>query len=293
MESIFFTVWSEGGGAFSLRRLAPAVTLVTLQETLEPLRRHELACSDSMRLLKVQKEMRGLASEIKAKQALRFFKTGAGEYGEGDRFLGVRVPEVRSISRAWVNPQLSEVRHLLSSPFHEDRLLALVTLVRLFSQESTREARKALLSFYLDHRLGVNNWDLVDTSAPQLLGGFALQTGDLTHLKRLARSDRHWDRRMAMVGTLGLIRGGKLDLTFELAERFLGETEDLMHKAAGWMLREAGKKDSSRLVAFIADYGTRMPRTMLRASIEKFSPAMRKRILQETRPSKMSDSPLT
>jgi 3-methyladenine DNA glycosylase AlkD len=243
-----------------------------------------------MRFLAVQEDLRLYSSESKAKAALRFFKTGPGEYGEGDLFLGVTVPDVRLVAKSWQSPKLTELRHLLRSRFHEDRLLALIVLGELFKREKSIPGREALLNFYLEHRSGVNNWDLVDTSAPQLLGEFALQTGDLSHFKRLARSDRHWDRRMAMVGTLGLIRGGELDLTFELAERFLGETEDLMHKAAGWMLREAGKKDSSRLLSFIAAFGNRMPRTMLRVSIEKFSPAMRKRLLQETKTGKVTGS---
>jgi 3-methyladenine DNA glycosylase AlkD len=235
-------------------------------------------------LIRAQKELRKLACPEKAVIFSGFFKTGPGQYGEGDVFLGVTVPKARSLSRALADSStLDDVKILLESRVHEDRFLGLCLLVVRFENAGDPETRAALVEFYLANRSGVNNWDLVDTSAYKILGRHCLDTGDVSMIRKLARSDRHWDRRIAMVSTFSLIRAGDSALTFELARLFLTDKEDLMHKATGWMLREAGKCEPRELLQFIDEHGRAMPRTMLRYSIEKFTPATRAEILRKTR----------
>lgn len=238
----------------------------------------------SARLTRAQKALRKLACPEKAAVFSNFFKTGPGQYGEGDVFLGVTVPQARRLSRALADScSLDDVTILLGSRAHEDRFLGLCLLVKRFEDAGDAETRAKLVDFYLANRAGVNNWDLVDTSSYKIVGRHCLDTGDVSMIRKLARSKRHWDRRIAMVSTFSLIRAGDSALTFELARLFLTDKEDLMHKAAGWMLREAGKREPRELLRFIEEHGTAMPRTMLRYSIEKFSPATRAEILRKTR----------
>jgi len=235
-----------------------------------------------MSCAKIQKILRKLGSPKKALGSARFFKTGPGQYGEGDIFIGVTSPEAWRVAREFPDCSAADLRRLLASPVHEDRMVALMILCEQYARTESAREHKNILRLYLASRRGVNNWDLVDSSAHRIIGDYCLQNGDAKLMRKLARSKRHWDRRMAMVATLAFIRAEKLDLTFEFARLFLDESEDLMHKATGWMLREAGKRDLARLRRFIAQNGRRMPRTMLRYSIEKLSPAERKKILCAT-----------
>ncbi len=213
----------------------------------------------------------------------RFFRTGPGEYGAGDRFIGVRVPDVRKVARLSDGLTIEEVVELLGSAIHEERLLALVILVRR-SERATPAERGGLAQLYLEQARQVNNWDLVDSSAPQLLGAWVLEgAARVKTLERLARSDSLWERRIAMVATQKLIRAGVLEPTWKIAAMLLRDPHDLMHKAAGWMLREAGARDAAALTRFLEKHGAAMPRTMLRYAIEHRSEEERKEWLRKTR----------
>jgi 3-methyladenine DNA glycosylase AlkD len=236
-----------------------------------------------MRLHPAQKALRKYASPSRAKAAGRFFKTGPGEYGEGDVFIGCTVPNTRSIVRQFRGIDLTEIGRILSSKIHEDRLLALLMLVDAYQSAKSDLAKSRIAALYLKKRSFVNNWDLVDTSAYKILGQHCLDFENVAPLEQLARSRRHWDRRMAMVASYAFIRTEKLDLTYQFAKQLLNDPEDLMHKASGWMLREAGKRDQDSLRAFIDQHGSAMPRTMLRYAIERFSAVERRRILLKTK----------
>lgn len=206
-----------------------------------------------------------------------FFKTGPGEYGEGDRFLGVRVPAVRRLARDFRGMALEELDTLLQSEWHEARLMALVLLARTYDR-GDEAVRQRVFDIYLARLAFVNNWDLVDASAPHIVGRHlqGRQRGELT---RLARSARVWDRRVAIVATFWFIRNGELAETLGLAEALLGDPHDLIHKAVGWMLREVGKRDEAVLEGFLARHYRRMPRTMLRYAIERLPPDRRRAYL--------------
>ena len=198
----------------------------------------------------------------------RFFRTQPGEYGEGDRFIGVTVPSVRRLARTFRDVQLDEVDALLHSPVHEARLLALFLMVQAFRTGDQRR-RREVYALYLSRTQFINNWDLVDSSAPQIVGAW-LMDRSRAPLRRLARSQSLWERRIAMVATHYFIRQGDLESTFAVADMLLEDTHDLIHKAVGWMLREAGKRDGQAERRFLAPRHKRMPRTMLRYAIEKF-----------------------
>ena len=234
-------------------------------------------------LLEPQKALRKLATPHKAAQQRRFFKTGPGQYGEGDVFIGVTVPEIRSISKQFKETDFKSIEQILKSEVHEDRLLGLLLLVHKFNTSKTPTHKKEVVDFYLQNKFAINNWDLVDVTVHKILGDYCFEQNNFQILENLSNSSEHWSKRMAMVSTFALIRRSKLDLTFQFAEKFLVEEEDLMHKATGWMLREAGKKDVSKLKEFISRFGAVMPRTMLRYSIEKFPEKERKKILRETK----------
>lgn len=236
-----------------------------------------------MKLILPQVELRNKSSKKRAKVNMWFFKTGPGEYGEGDEFIGVAVPDIRKIARKHQNCTYAEVKHLLYSKIHEDRLLGLLILVIKYNQVKDLSDKYKVVKFYLKHKLQINNWDLVDVSVYKILGDYCLKTNNPNMIKKLLVSSRHWDRRMAIVSTLSYIKAKRVNVAFDFAKKLLSDQEDLMHKATGWMLREAGKVNVTGLRAFIAKYGKKMPRTMLRYAIERCSKSERKKILQATK----------
>lgn len=208
----------------------------------------------------------------------RFFKTGIGEYGEGDVFIGVRVPALREVCRECRGAGVSEIRSLLRSRVHEERALALLLLVDRFHREDDAQQRR-WYEFYLAHTGFINNWDLVDCSAAAIVGRW-LQDRDRAPLERLAKSRSVWERRIAIVATYHFIKRGEFRDTLRIADILLADSHDLIHKAVGWMLREVGKRNGSVERRFLKSRAHRMPRTMLRYAIEKFPPAERKRYLR-------------
>lgn len=225
----------------------------------------------------VQKALRTEADAVRAKTFVGFFKTGKGQYGEGDRFLGVTVPLQRRIARQFKDLSLPEISKLIQSPWHEDRLTALLILVGQFPRATSKD-QEIMARFYLKHSKWVNNWDLVDSSAAYILG-VHLRDRDKGILLKLARSKRLWERRMAIIATHAEIKQGRFEWTLKLAKLLLSDPHDLMHKAVGWMLREVGNRDIVVERKFLDRYATQMPRTMLRYAIEKFPEKVRKSYL--------------
>lgn len=202
----------------------------------------------------------------------RFFKTGPGQYGEGDIFLGIKVPTTRAVVKScWKELTLNDLEECVTNPYHEVRLAALLALVEMFSHSKKDKAfQKECVDFYLSHTDRINNWDLVDLSCYPLLGEWLLDK-DRTLLYDLARDGKTiWEQRIGMVSTMTLIRHGQLEDTFAIADILLHHSHDLIHKAVGWLLREAGKKDEAALTEFLKSRYKTMPRTMLRYAIEKF-----------------------
>ena len=202
----------------------------------------------------------------------RFFKTGPGQYGEGDIFLGIKVPTTRAVVKScWKELTLNDLEECVTNPYHEVRLAALLALVEMFSHSKKDKAfQKDCVDFYLSHTDRINNWDLVDLSCYPLLGEWLLDK-DRTLLYDLARDGKTiWEQRIGMVSTMTFIRHGQLDDTFSIADILLHHSHDLIHKAVGWLLREAGKKDEVALTEFLNSRYKTMPRTMLRYAIEKF-----------------------
>lgn len=199
----------------------------------------------------------------------RFFKCGPGQYGAGDQFLGLSVPQVRSVLAGYRTLPVSDCVALLQSPYNEARLLALLILVAQYQRKHASEAeRQAVFDAYVANRSRVNNWNLVDASAPAIVGGHLLQR-DRSLLDTLVQSRVLWDRRIAVLATFAFLRAGDFADTLRLCDQLLGDREDLMHKACGWMLREVGKRDQAVLRAFLDAHAKQMPRTMLRYAIEK------------------------
>jgi 3-methyladenine DNA glycosylase AlkD len=225
----------------------------------------------------IERRLRALGDPERARHSLRFFRTGPGEYGEGDRFLGLTVPQLRAIAREVKDSSLETLEQLLQSPWHEVRLLALLVLVDQHRRGSGA-VREAIHRLYLRNTHRVNNWDLVDCSAAQIVGAH-LREGDRSLLARLARSASLWERRIAMIATADFIRRDDYGDALRIAEMLLGDTHDLIHKAAGWMLREVGKRDRAAEEAFLRQYASRMPRTMLRYAIERFPERLRRQYL--------------
>jgi 3-methyladenine DNA glycosylase AlkD len=207
----------------------------------------------------------------------RFFKTGPGEYGEGDRFIGVKVPGIRSVCRECGDATENVVLQLLRSTVHEERLLALLMMVDRF-QRGDEPARRRIYQTYLAHTSFINNWDLVDASAAHIVGRW-LSPRSRAPLTRLARSSSVWERRIAMVATYAFIRDGEFTDAFRIADLLMQDDHDLIHKAVGWMLREAGKRDAAALRRFLASRYRTMPRTALRYAIERFPAVERQRYL--------------
>lgn len=205
----------------------------------------------------------------------RFFKTGKGQYGEGDKFLGVTVPNIREVAKEYKDVSIDILKELIHSPWHEMRMCALLILVI----NSKKNVTKETFDFYLSQSKYINNWDLVDLSAPQIVGQYLLDKERDT-LYNLTESELLWDNRIAIVSTLTFIRNNDLDDTYKLSLKMMNHKHDLMHKSIGWMLREAGKRDEKRLYDFVMEHKSIMPRTMLRYSIEKFAPDIRKELMK-------------
>ena len=222
--------------------------------------------------------MRELADPKDAATLQWFFKTGPGEYGEGDVFLGIKMPKLRRLVREVGGAAESVVCGLLASKIHEERLLALLILVRQFEKGSAADRRR-IYRLYLENTGRINNWDLVDLSAPNILGGY-LKGRSRRPLYRLVRSKSLWERRMSMLATFTFIRAGEFEDALAIVDLLMRDEEDLMHKAAGWMLREVGKRDVAVLEVFLKPRCGVMPRTMLRYAIERFPEAKRQRYLK-------------
>lgn len=231
----------------------------------------------------LQLALRSQANKEKAIILQKFFKTGKGEYAEGDVFLGLTVPQTRATIKSFYELSLHDLETILHSKFHEERLAALLILVHQFEKQSVR--RKEIFKFYLSNTQFINNWDLVDASAHYIVGRFIFQEGKkrpslISLLTKLAYSKNLWERRIAIVSTFYFIKNERFDETLQIASLLLNDEHDLIHKAVGWMLREVGKRDISVLKTFLKKHHKTMPRTMLRYTIERFPEKERKAYLK-------------
>ena len=226
-------------------------------------------------------ELKALANPSRAFGLQKFFQTAKGQYGEGDVFLGLTVPEVRKVAAKYKNLSFQEIEKLTSSKFHEFRLCGLVILTLQYKSAKEPSEQQRIFNFYMKQAKAgyVNNWDLVDVTAP-ILGAYLVgQKDPYPFLEKLARSKSLWERRLAIIFTFAFIRAGELDPTIEISQKLLKDEHDLIHKAVGWMLREVGKQDGQLLRTFLTANASQMPRTMLRYSIEKFSESERRKWL--------------
>ena len=226
--------------------------------------------------MSASKVLIALKSQASARHAFeqqRFYKTAPGEYGEGDVFLGISVPKIRKIAAEYSDLTFAELEKLARSDFHEARLCSLVILCNRYKKSRERNQKKSIFDFYMKQVLGgrVNNWDLVDVSAPTIGQYLAESKSPMPVLRKLSKSKDLWERRTAMIFTFAFLRAGELNPTYEIAERLLKDDHDLIHKASGWMLREVGKKDVGLLRGFLATHAAVMPRVMLRYAIEKLT----------------------
>ncbi len=233
-----------------------------------------------MSLQKLLNDLDRQKDPVRASNSARFFQTRAGQYGEGDQFLGLTVPLLRQAVRLyWRDLSLADVDHLVASKYHEHRLTGLLILVKKY-EKGTADIKKSIYNFYLAHLDRVNNWDLVDLSAPNIVGDYLL-THPRAILYRYVKSKNLWHRRVAVLATATFIRHGEFADTLALATILLADPHDLIHKAVGWMLREVGKRDLPTLVSFLDTHAPTMPRTMLRYAIEKLSPTAREHYLSK------------
>ena len=229
-----------------------------------------------MILSEVKKVLQDLADLEKAKVMMRFFKTGKGEYGEGDEFLGISVPDQRVVAKEYYQKiSLDEIKELLQFDIHEYRLIALLMLVLKYQKAKDQNLKKEFVQFYLSNTSRINNWDLVDTSCYNILGDYCYHQKKEEHLYQLAESELLWEKRIAIVSTMYYIRKKSLHIVPEIVLMNLNHPHDLMHKANGWLLREMGKKDDEILMRFLDEYATKMPRTSLRYAIEKLNPSLK------------------
>jgi 3-methyladenine DNA glycosylase AlkD len=238
--------------------------------------------------MSASKVLIALKSQSSARHAFeqqRFYKTASGEYGEGDVFLGISVPKTRKVAGEYRDLTFSEIEKLTKSDFHEVRLCGLIILCNQYKKTKELSMKKSIFDFYLKQVLSgrVNNWDLVDVSAPTIGQYLVESKNPMPILRKLSKSKDLWERRTAMVFTFAFLRAGELEPTYEIAERLLKDDQDLIHKAVGWMLREMGKRDPALLRAFLRDHSKVMPRTALRYSIEKFSDVERKKWLAQSK----------
>lgn len=233
-----------------------------------------------MKVQEITKRLLALGNKERAAVSQRFFKTGPGEYGEGDIFLGIKVPVLRKIAKEYLDLSLKDVNTILKSKFHEERLLSLFIMVGQFSR-GDRKKKKSIYELYLKNTGFINNWDLVDSSAHHIVGPYLL-TKSKAPLYKMARSDLLWERRIAIMSTFHYIKNDKFNDTLKIAGRLLSDEEDLIHKAVGWMLREIGKRHLPSEETFLKKHYQKMPRTMLRYAIEKFPESKRQRYLKGT-----------
>ena len=238
-----------------------------------------------MSATQVVKEIQALSNRGRAHDLQKFFQTAPGQYGEGDVFLGLTVPQVRTVAKEYKAISLNEIDLLIRSKFHEVRLCGLVILTLQYKAAKERKTKKKLFDLYMEAMTDgyINNWDLVDVTAP-IIGEYLIDSDDpYVLLYKLAKSKSLWQRRVSMVFTFAFIRSGDIEPTFEMAEKLLHDKHDLIHKAVGWALREAGKLNGIALRNFLSAHSHEMPRTMLRYSIEKFSERERKKWLLESK----------
>jgi len=231
--------------------------------------------------MKASDEIRKLANEEIAKHSLRFFKTGKGEYGYSDIFLGVRAPKIRLIAKKYIDISIVDMKILIQSKYHEERFLGLIILVNKYSKTKDKKTKNQLYKIYISSFKYINNWDLVDVTCPHVIGKHLIDK-DRSILYKWSKSDDLWTKRIAIVSTFSFIRQNDLEDTFKIAEILLQDKHDLIHKAVGWMLREAGKRDLEKEEIFLKKYYRDMPRTMLRYAIEKFPESKRQAYLKGT-----------
>jgi len=234
-----------------------------------------------VKLEELLSEFNALSNPERAKSSAWFFKTGPGQYGEGDQFVGISVPQQRALAKKYWQLAPSDIKKLLHSKVHEHRLTALFILVLQYQKTKDDKEKERIVNFYLDNKSQVNNWDLVDSSASYILGDYLL-TRPRDELYKLAKSDSLWDRRIAIIATAAFIKKEQFDDTLAIAQFLLKDSHDLIHKAVGWMLREVGQKDVDVLKKFLDKNKDLMPRTMLRYAIEKFSEVERKSYLSKS-----------
>ncbi len=231
--------------------------------------------------MKARGEIRELANKEIAQHSLRFFKTDKGEYGHGDLFLGVRAPKIRLIAKKHIDISITDMKTLIQSKYHEERFLGLIIIVNKYAKTKDKKNRNQLYKIYVSSFKYINNWNLVDVTCPHVTGKHLIDK-DRTILYKWAKSEDLWTKRIAMVSTFSFIRKNDLEDTFKIAEILLQDKHDLIHKAVGWMLREAGKRDIKKEEAFLKKHYKTMPRTMLRYSIEKFPETKRQKYLKGT-----------
>ena len=230
-------------------------------------------------LIGFEKEFKKISNPRQAKVLQRFFKTGKGEYGEGDIFLGVKVPDQRKIANKFSELSLKDLEELLKSEIHEYRMTALLVLIKQY-EKADEEDKKKIFDFYLKNSRNINNWDLVDISAPKIVGDFLLDKSK-SILYKLAKSNNLWEKRIAIISTIAFIRNNEFDDTLKISKILLKDQHDLIHKAVGWMLREVGKRDQKVEEEFLKKHYSKMPRVMLRYAIERFEEKKRKFYLEK------------
>lgn len=228
----------------------------------------------------LEKELQMYANEERAKVSASFFKTGKGQYGEGDIFIGITVPQLRSIAKKYKTLSFKEIEFFLQNPIHEYRFIALIILTEQF-RKANEEEKKEIFDYYVKQRKYINNWDLIDCTTPNIVGAYLFDK-DKSLLYQFAQSPSLWERRIAILATFYALRKNHYKETLEIAEILLNDKEDLIHKATGWMLRELGKKNQKVEEEFLKKHAQCMPRTMLRYAIERFPEEKRKFFMQKT-----------
>lgn len=233
------------------------------------------------RQMNIEQELQAQADEKKAKHLSQFFKTGKGQYAEGDIFLGINVPIIKSIVKKYYKDMSSEdIAFMLHSPWHDYRFAALQSMVLQY-EKVDEDRQKELVELYLNNLEGINNWDLVDCSAHKIIGTWAYKTQDISQIIKLSDSHNLWQERIAVVASWHFIKQGQYDLTLNLAKKFISHKHDLIHKAVGWMLREVSKQDKKVACDFLDIYAAKLPRTSLRYAIERFSKEEREKYMQK------------